>query len=169
MCLPTPWDVIQIVRTTGLNPYKFIEFIPPDEISEVPKSDPTWLRRNGRRHMMALRRDKKGCYFRDPNRSGCTAYTSRPILCRLYPLKLHETRDGEFHSFTLHTNVGCPRHRDDEAPCGPAYELYLEDRKHQEDYADLVEFFNRNRSKDKRPEDFVKLFIPNVPPPTATS
>ncbi len=160
VCLPTPWDVIQIVKATKLRPLEFVEFILPDEISEVAKSDPTWLVVDGKRYMMALRRDaKKGCFFRDPKTSYCTVYEERPILCRLYPYCLHETRDGAFKSFTLHKDVGCPRHRDGVAATGPLYDLYLEDREHQHAYADLVKVFNNRKSKTKRPEDFIKMFI----------
>lgn len=165
ICLPTPWDVIQIVRKTGKNPYEFLDFVGPEDISEVAKSDPTWLLCGGKRYMMALRRSEQGCYFQDPKTRHCVAYDARPILCRLYPLKLQTTREDEFKSFTLHTNVGCPRHRDAEIQTQPMYELYLTDRDHQEDYADLVRVFNRNKSSDKRLTDFIAMFVAGIARP----
>ncbi|HNR35594.1 MAG TPA: YkgJ family cysteine cluster protein [Candidatus Hydrogenedentes bacterium] len=165
ICLPTPWDVIRLVRETGANPYEFIEFVGPEDISEVPKSDPTWLRCNGKRHMMALRRNKHGCYFLHEKTRHCTVYEARPLLCRLYPKKLHESRQGEFKAFSLHKNVGCPRHRDGIIQTDPLYELYLSDRDHQEDYMDLVQVFNRDKSPDKRPADFLALFIAGIARP----
>ena len=159
VCLPTPWDVIRIVRETGLDPYRFLEFIGPEEVSEVAKSDPTWLFCDGQRYLMALRRDKQGCFFLDKKTFFCKAYDHRPILCRLYPLALHETRSGEFKSFTLHKDVGCPRNRDGIVQTPPFYALYLEDCGHQDDYADLVGIFNRDQTPNKKPRDFIKLFI----------
>ena len=89
----------------------------------------------------------------------CTIYEHRPILCRLYPFKLQETREGEFRGFSLHSDVGCPRNRDGEVPTRPLYELYRDDCVHQEDYQDLVRVFNARRDKNKQPQDFIKLFI----------
>lgn len=159
VCLPTPWDVIQIVRDTGISPYTFVEFLTPDGISDVPQSDPTWLRCDGQRYIMALRRNAKGCFFRHAGARYCKAYASRPILCRLFPFRLHETRDGVFKRFTLHTGVECPRHRDGVAQANPLYALYLEDSEHQHAYHDLVALFNRKRNPDKRPENFIEVFI----------
>ncbi len=159
VCLPTPWDVIQLVKRTGADPYEFLEFLTPDKIEEVCKSDPSWLVCNGKRYMMTLRRDMNVCYFRDRKTQSCRAYEARPILCRLYPLAVHETRKGKFKSFTLHKRVGCPRQRDGVVETRPMYGLYREDSRHQDDYLDLVEFFNQDKSPDKKPEDFIKLFI----------
>ncbi len=165
VCLPTPWDVVRIVKQTGANPYDFLEFLAPDEIAEVAKNDPTWLDCNGNRFIMALRRDKKGCHFLDKKTRYCSIYEARPILCRLYPFKLQETRDGKFKGFVLHSDVGCPRHRDGVVPTKPLYELYLDDFKHQEDYDDLVEVFNKKQYPGKRPEDFIELFVKGAPRP----
>lgn len=159
VCLPTPWDVIRIVKHTGANPYEFLEFLSPEEISEVAKSDPTWLECDDGRYIMALRRDESGCHFLDKKTRYCGIYEARPILCRLYPFKLQETRDGKFRGFVLHKDVGCPRHQDGQVATQPLYELYLEDSKHQEDYDDLVRVFNRKKYAGKRPEDFIELFV----------
>ena len=83
----------------------------------------------------------------------------RPFLCRLYPFKLHETRDGNFHSFTLHRDVGCLRCQDGEVETKPLYDLYLQDKMHQEDYDTLVETFNREDHPGRRPETFLNLFL----------
>ena len=169
VCLPTPWDVIRIVRETAQNPYEFLEWIAPDEIEGVNKNDPTWLRVQGDKFMMALRRDEDGCHFLDGRTRKCTIYEQRPILCRLYPFKLHETRDGKFRGFSLHTDVGCPRHRDGVVPTAPLYELYLEDRDHQDDYGNLVAAFNRKNYAGKQPEHFLHMFLdirdPALAPP----
>lgn len=163
VCLPTPWDVIRIVKGTGKHPYSFLEFLTPEEVSGVAKSDPTWLRVNGSRYIMALQRDPDtGCHFLNQETRFCSIYEHRPILCRLYPFKLHETRDGAFKGFSLHTDVGCPRHRDGEVETAPLYELYLDDDAHQNDYQELVKVFNRKAYPDKRPEDFVRMFIGGI-------
>ena len=164
VCLPTPQDVIRIVKATGVAPEKFLEFLTPDQISEVPKSDPTWLRCGKKRYIMALRRKKKGCFFVDRQTRLCTVYDARPILCRLYPFKLHEKRDGSFKSFTLHPDgdVECPRYRDGEVPTKPLYDYYLEDCGHQENYDDLVAVFNRKKDKNRRPQDFIGMFVKPV-------
>ncbi len=162
VALPTPWDVIRIVKETGADPYEFLEFITPEDITGVAKSDPTWLECNGTRYLMALRRDATGCHFLDKKTRYCTIYDSRPILCRLYPFKLHETRDREFKGFSLHTDVGCPRHRDGVYQTAPLYELYLEDSEHQHDYEDLVTAFNRRRDRNKQPQDFISMFYVRV-------
>ena len=159
VCLPTPSDVIRIVRATGEDPYRFLEFLGPDEISEVDENDPTWLDCNGRRFIMGLRRGKKGCYFLRKKTRRCKIYAARPLLCRLYPFRLQENRSGGFKGFTLHKDVGCPRHRDGVFETQPLYELYLEDEKHQEAYDYLVEAFNRRRSRNKKPKDFIAMFI----------
>jgi len=159
VCLPTPWDVIRLAKDVGVDPREFIEFVAPEEIDEVNKSDPAWLICGGKRYMMALRRNKNGCFFRDRKTRYCWAYESRPILCRLYPLALNETRKGKYKSFTLHKNVGCPRHRDGLVDTKPMYDLYREDCEHQDDYHDLVEFFNNSDSPGRKPEDFIDLFI----------
>ena len=157
VCLPTPWDVVCLADDCDADPHQFLEFLTPDEISQVSKSDPTWLRCNGTRYVMALRRTSKGCYFLNKRSLHCRAYDSRPLLCRLYPFALQETRLGLFKGFALQKDVECPRHRDDKKQAQPLYDLYLEDQHHQDDYEDLVEFFNRRNHHT--PRDFVKLFI----------
>lgn len=159
VCLPTPWDVIRIVKETGESPERFLEFIGPNDISGVNKSDPTWLECNGKRALMALRRGEKGCHFLDKRTRHCRIYNSRPILCRLYPFCLHESRQGEYKGFTLHKEVGCPKNQDGTVDAHPLYLLYLQDKGHQEAYGDLVEVFNRDKSPGKRFEDFIKLFV----------
>lgn len=151
---------MRIVRNTGQNPYGFLEFLAPKEISGVEKRDPTWLDCNGDRYIMALRRDAKfGCHFLDRKTRRCTIYDHRPILCRLYPFKLQETREGDFRGFTLHSDVGCPRRQDGTVATEPLYELYLDDSEHQDDYHNLVTAFNRKQYEGKRPEHFVRTFI----------
>ena len=162
VCLPTPWDVIRIVREEGTNPAEFLEFLTPEEITGVAKGDPTWLKVGDERYLMALKRDTKGCYFLDKKTRYCTIYESRPILCRLYPFKLTEFRDGTWKGFTLHTDVGCPRHRDGIVETRPLYALYLDDSSHQQDYEDLVAVFNQRDYPEKRPEDFIGMFIQYV-------
>jgi Fe-S-cluster containining protein len=159
VCLPTPWDVIRIVRETRQAPEAFLEFITPEEITGVAKNDPAWLRVDGEKYMMALRRHGERCHFLDKKTRFCTIYEHRPILCRLYPFKLMETRDGELKGFCLHSDVGCPRHRDGAVDTKPLYDLYLDDRSHHEDYNALVEVFNRKEYAGKRPEDFVEMFV----------
>jgi Fe-S-cluster containining protein len=160
VCLPTPWDVRRIVKWTDADPYEFLEFLTPDEITEVAKNDPTWLECDGERHIMALRREeKKGCFFLDSKTKLCSIYDGRPILCRLYPFKLQETRDGKFRGFGLHSDVGCPRHQDGEVPTKPLYDLYIQDELNQEDYHELVEMFNAEEYENKEPGDFIALFL----------
>lgn len=158
--LPTPNDVIRIAETHAANPYDFLEFLDADEITGVAKNDPTWLESSAGRHIMALRRDAKGCHFLDPKSRHCTIYLDRPLLCRLYPFKLQETRDGAFKGFTLHADVECPKNRDGEMPVQPLYELYLRDQAHQERYHALVQEFNAKPWKRKRPEEFIGHFLP---------
>ncbi|MDZ4857882.1 MAG: YkgJ family cysteine cluster protein [Candidatus Hydrogenedentes bacterium] len=159
ICLPTPWDVIRIARDTGQDPYKFLDFVTPEDIDEVDEFDPTWLYVGDQRYMMALRRYDHGCHFLDKKTKFCTIYESRPILCRLYPFKVTEFRDGTFKGFTLHDDVGCPRHRDGSTPVKPLYELYMQDTEHQEDYESLVKVFNQKDHASKKPEDFIGMFI----------
>lgn len=160
VCLPTPWDVVRLAREEGADPYKFLEFLSPDEIQGVSNSDRTWLRCNGTRYLMALRRSTKGCFFLDKRSLHCRAYAARPLLCRLYPFAVQESRHGQYKGFALHKDVECPRNRDDKKEAPPLYELYLEDKHHQMDYEDLVKFFNSRKSTN--PWDFVKLFIQKV-------
>ncbi len=163
VCLPTPWDVVRIVRETGAAPHKFLEFIRPDEISEVEEDDPTWLEVNEDRFLMALRRGKKGCHFLNKKTKKCKIYESRPLLCRLYPFSLHQHEDGSFKKFTLHKDVGCPKNRDGKMPTGPLWALCEEDEKHQTDYNDLVAVFNERDYEGKEPEDFVGMFVETAP------
>ena len=112
---------------------------------------------------MALKRGPKGCYFLDKKTKYCTIYESRPLLCRLYPFKLNESRSGEFKGFTLHKKVGCPKHRDGVYETEPLRKIYKEDDLHQDDYQELVRIFNRQRDPNKKPEDFITLFIEGLP------
>ena len=159
VCLPTPWDVIRIVRMEGADPHTFLEFLTPEEITGVEEDDPTWLEIDGERYIMALKRGKKGCHFLDKKTRYCTIYEARPILCRLYPFALKESKDGEFLGFGLHDDVGCPRNRDGVFDVQPLHDLYLDDSLHQEDYNDLVAVFNRRQEKGKKPQDFLHMFI----------
>jgi Fe-S-cluster containining protein len=158
VCLPTPWDVRRIIMMTGEDPFDFLEFLTPPEIEGVDDDDPTWLEVRGKRYMMALQRGKKGCYFLDKKTKLCSIYTARPILCRLYPFKVIENKKGEYRGFTLHDDVGCPRHRDGQVATEPLYDLYVQDELNQEDYHELVIEFNRKKYPGKKPEDFVTLF-----------
>jgi Fe-S-cluster containining protein len=161
--LPTPFDVTRIVRGTGQEPETFLDFITPDDIDGVDDDDPTWLEcgpePGDNRYLMALKRDpKRGCTFLDRRRRKCGIYEHRPVICRLFPFKLQETREGEFRGFTLHQDVGCPRHKDGVVDTAPLYKTYLEDTRHQEDYEDLVKVFNRRRYAGKKPQDFIRMF-----------
>lgn len=160
VCLPTPWDVIRIVKSTGEDPEDFLEFLRPSEITGVAKNDPTWLRCNKKKFIMALQRDtKKGCYFLDRKKRQCSIYEARPILCRLYPFKLQENKKGKFKGFTLHKDVGCPRNRDGVIDTKPLHDLYLADSEHQDDYADLVHVFNKQDHPERDPYEFVDMFV----------
>lgn len=117
-----------------------------------------------RRYLMALRRDGDQCYFLNRENARCAIYDARPILCQVYPFALHETRLGKFKSFTLHRDVGCPRRRDGVVQTKPLYDLYLADSEHQEDYADLVQVFNRRAWTKKDPSSFIELFINGARP-----
>lgn len=162
--LPTPWDVIQIVKHTGKRPRDFLEFLDPDEITEVDEDDPTWLEVGDERYIMALWRDEKeGCLFLDNTTRRCTIYEARPILCRLYPFKLEEDKNGNFKGFSLHKDVECPRNRGGAYDTQPLHSLYIEDSQHQEDYEDLVKVFNRRQYEGKAPEDFIALFYEERP------
>jgi len=163
VCLPTPFDVRRIALETGEDPYDFVEFLSPEEIEDVPKSDPTWLECDDDRYLMALRRHEKpgkrrhnGCYFLDQKTKKCSIYEARPILCRLFPFKLHETRDGDFKAFTLHKDIACPKDTQGTMATAPLYELYKDDAEHQEDYEALVEVFNRR--PHERPQEFIRTF-----------
>ena len=159
ICLPTPWDVIRIVRMEGVHPEDFLEFLLPDEITGVDDDDATWLEVGDKRYLMALRRDHKGCYFLDKKTRYCSIYEARPILCRLYPFALQESAEGEFLGFSLHDDVGCPKNRDGVHQTKPLHELYQDDCLHQTDYQDLVAVFNARTYKGKRPEDFIQMFV----------
>ncbi len=159
ICLPTPWDVIRIARETGADPRKFLEFIREGEIREVEDDDPTWIVVGGYRYLMALKRGRKGCRFLDKKSLKCKIYASRPLLCRLYPFKAQETRQGKVKGFTLHKDVGCPRHRDGKVDVAPLKKLFKQDQKHQQDYADLVAVFNRNKDHRTKPKDFLETFL----------
>ena len=164
ICLPTPWDVIRIVRATGEDPYEFLDWVTQEDIDEVSKHDPTWLECADGRYMMALRRHGKRCHFLDKKTRYCTIYESRPILCRLYPFRVTEYADGTFKGFVLHTNVGCPRHRDGVVDVAPLRELYDQDCEHQDDYNQLVKVFNRKQYPGKKPQDFIEMFITGFGP-----
>ena len=160
VCLPTPWDVLRIIRATGANPYEFLEWLTPDEVSGVEEDDPTWLVADGARYIMALEREEgRGCHFLDQKTRLCSIYAHRPLLCRLYPFKLVEDRQGRYKGFTLHSDVGCPRHRDGEVPTQPLYEMYLDDADHHAEYRDLVAAFNAADRPKREPEDFLDLFV----------
>jgi Fe-S-cluster containining protein len=172
VCLPTPEDVRRIAAHTGKKPSKFLEFLTPEELEGVDDDDPTWLECQGEKYMMALKRVgwrkpqrklRRGrdlhCFFLSEKTGYCKIYEARPILCRLYPFKLEESKKGAFKGFSLHDDVECPKHRDGVMETKPLYELYLEDEDAQEEYDQLVEAFNEDDSRGKRPEDFVKTFL----------
>ncbi len=159
ICLPTPWDVIRIVKGTGQAPLDFLEFITPDDIQGVNKNDPTWLHVDGEKYMMALKRHGQRCHFLDKKTRYCSIYEHRPLLCRLYPFRLKETRTGEYNGFTLHNGIGCPKHRDGVYQTAPLYEIYKEDKVHHDDYDTLVDVFNKKDYPGKKPEDFLDMFI----------
>ena len=159
VCLPSPWDVRRIMKMIGADPEDFIEFLTPEEIEEVDMDDPTWLEIDGEHYIMALKRDEKtGCHFLDKKTKYCSIYEARPLLCRLYPFEMLESKKGKFKGFRLHEDVGCPKHTDDVYQVAPLYDLAMQDELNQEDYAELVEVFNGKKYKNKEPWDFVTMF-----------
>jgi len=159
VCLPTPWDVRRIMAMTGEDPFDFLEFLTSEEIQDVEDDDPTWLEVDGERYMMALKRDEKlGCYFLNKKTKLCGIYDARPILCRLYPFKVIEDKDGSYKGFKLHKDVGCPKHTDGIMATKPLYDLYIQDDLNQDDYHELVEYFNKQDYPGKEVEDFVIMF-----------
>jgi len=144
---------------TGEDPFNFIEFLTPDEIEDVDDDDPTWLIVKGEKYMMALQRDERtGCHFLNNETRLCSIYDARPLLCRLYPFKAIEGDKGEYKGFTLHDDVGCPKHQDGVVPTRPLWDLYCQDEINQEDYSELVEVFNGMDYPGKEVEDFVVMF-----------
>ncbi len=163
VCLPSPWDVRRIMRMTGKEPFDFIEFLSPEEIEEVDADDPTWLVVDGEKYMMALQRDETlGCTFLDKQTRLCGIYEARPLLCRLYPFKVIEDEQGNYQGFTLHDDVGCPKHDDGVVPTRPLWDLYCQDEINQEDYSELVEVFNAMEYPGKEVEDFVVMFTGGI-------
>jgi Fe-S-cluster containining protein len=145
---------------TGGDPFDFIEFLEPDELDGVELDDPTWLDIKGKKYMMALNRDDKtGCYFLNNKTRMCSIYTARPLLCRLYPFKVLEDKNGTYKGFVLHKDVGCPKNKDGIVDTKPLYDLYIQDDLNQEDYQELVKIFNSKEYPGKEPEDFVILFM----------
>ncbi len=160
VCLPTPMDVIRIVKHTGKHPLEFLDFLTPEEIEDVDDDDPTWLECDDDKYMMALKRDEEtGCGFLNQETRLCSIYEARPYLCRLYPFKVIEDKKGNYKGFTLHDDVGCPKHQDGEMETEPLRVLYEEDDEHQDDYIDLVQVFNERDYRSKEPEDFLNLFF----------
>ncbi len=160
ICLPTPWDVKRIAKMTGNNPKDFLEFLTAEDIDGADEDDPTWLEVGDQRYLMALKRDAKtGCYFLNQKTRYCSIYEARPLLCRLYPFKVVESRSGEYKGFVLHDDVGCPRHRDGAVTTKPLYDLYIQDEVNQDDYRELVEVFNAREYPRKKPGDFIKMFM----------
>lgn len=158
-CLLTPWDVRRIMKMTGKDPFDFIEFLTPEELTDVDDSDPTWLEVDGERYMMALQRDDEtGCTFLDNETRFCSIYEARPNLCRLFPFKVKESTSGEYIGFTLQDDVGCPKYTDGKVPAKPLHDILTQDDVNQEDYRELVEIFNAKRYEGKEVEDFVILF-----------
>ena len=154
ICLPTPWDVRRIMKMTGKDAFEFVEFLTPSEVEDVEEDDPTWLDIDGDRYIMALQRDEKtGCTFLNNKTRLCSIYEARPMLCRLYPFKVRETKSGKYKGFTLHSDVGCPKYKDGKVPTAPLYDLYIQDDLNLEDYNDLVEVCNGKHSEGKEAED----------------
>jgi Fe-S-cluster containining protein len=151
--------VRRVVKMTGADPEEFLEFLTPEEVEDVADDDPTWLNVTKDRYIMALRRDQEGCNFLNKKTRLCTIYEARPILCRLYPFKLDQTRVGKFKGFSLHRDVGCPKHKDGTISTKPLYDLNVQDELNQEDYSELVELFNEKEYEGKEPEDFVVMFM----------
>jgi Fe-S-cluster containining protein len=155
--------VRRIMRMTGKDPFDFIEFLSPDEIEDVDADDPTWLIVDGQKYIMALQRDEVlGCTFLNRTTKLCSIYEARPLLCRLYPFKAIEDKNGNFKGFTLHEDVGCPKHADGEVPARPLWDLYCQDDLNQEDYIELVEVFNAMAYPEKDVEDFVVMFTGGI-------
>lgn len=160
VCLPSPWDVKRIVKMIGAKPEEFLEFLSPEEIEGVEPDDPTWLDVDGERYLMALKRHEvKGCHFLNRKTRLCNIYEARPLLCRLYPFKVIETKAGKYKGFTIHDDVGCPRHKDGEVAIAPLRDLYCQDEVNQDDYRELVEIFNAKKYPYKSPDDFVTMFM----------
>jgi len=164
VCLPTPWDVRRITKMTGKDPFDFIEFLTPGELNDVEDDDPAWLEVDGERYMMALQRDEKtGCTFLNNETRFCSIYEARPNLCRLYPFKALESKNGQYKGFTLQDDVGCPKYTDGRVAALPLYEILVQDDLNQEDYHELVDIFNGKEYEGKEVEDFVIMFTGGVP------
>ncbi len=159
VCLPTPWDVRRIVSMTSEDVFDVIEFLEPEEIEGVDEDDPTWLKVGNKKYLMALTRDEEtGCYFLDNDTNLCSIYTARPLLCRLFPFRVIENKDGDYQGFTLHQDTCCPLNKDGDVDMGPLYDLYVQDELNQEDYQELVKIFNSKNYPGKEIEDFAILF-----------
>jgi Fe-S-cluster containining protein len=160
VALPTPADVIRVADHTGIHPYEFLEFLTAEEIDEVEADDSTWLECDDDRYIMALKRDDEtGCTFLDKKTKFCSIYEARPMLCRLYPFNVKEDKDGEVKGFTLHEDVGCPRHRDGKVPVAGLKAIYEDDAENEMDYDELVEVFNKKKYFGKKPRHFLRLFF----------
>ena len=157
VCRLTPRDAVRIAKATGKHPLDFLEFRTPDQMSDVADTDPTWLECGDERYMMVIRHVSDRCFFLDERTVECGIYDTRPALCRLFPFKLHLTRNGEFRAFSLHKDCGCPRYLDGTVDAQDLYRLFVEDDENQDDYIAMVAAFNEVERDE--PEEFVRMLI----------
>jgi Fe-S-cluster containining protein len=131
----TPFDIRRIVKTTGLKPSEFADYI--SEPKERERKEPAILI-DGKPSLLVLRRNQNNvCFFYSP--SGCKAYSFRPMLCRTYPFKLEE---GKLRDMRSRACIEC-WHPDEKSEC--EYEYVHDIKKYEkeiEEYKKIAEKWN---------------------------
>jgi Fe-S-cluster containining protein len=97
----TPFDILRLSEAAALNAESFVMAIP--EPPERERTEPAVII-DGKSSLIVLRwagPPERKCIFY--SQSGCTAYASRPMLCRTYPFK------NENGKLAITKSRACPR------------------------------------------------------------
>jgi Fe-S-cluster containining protein len=152
----TDEDAQRICEGTGRSPLSFVRFYSHDEIA-MSDNDPSWVRLNGGRRVMALKKIRDRCIFLDNASNRCTVYEHRPVTCRDHPFNLSFSSRGALQKISLSRIVKCPHAWDGNVRRRELRVINNWNERQQETYVRKIRAWHRIRSGRKSAKDFLRF------------
>lgn len=128
----THHDLARLSRGLARPAATLVDWLAPDAVDMTDEPGSFVELRAGRR-LMVLRQAQGACHLLD-EANRCTAYTHRPLDCRLFPFDLERDETGRASGLARLPLAGCG----DET--GPAHELAAIDADDQQRWSELAEY-----------------------------
>ena len=152
----TDADVRRISEGTGTSPLAFVRFYGHDEIA-MSDNDPSWVRLNKGRRVMALKKTRDRCVFLENSTNRCTIYEHRPVTCRDHPFNLTFAASGALEKISLSRIVKCPHQWDGDIQRRELRRINDWNEQQQETYVSKIQAWHKVKTGRRTGKKFLRF------------